>query len=162
MVAHHDKKLAEWLVLGAALLLSGALIAYVVWNERSLAIASNIDRMRLQTLIIDENLSHQLEGVRSALDSARGALRETSGCTPNCRRVLLQSLKRAMPGVRALVAVDRDGAIILSDDDLRDSRLDDRDYTSTVGRMRDTDTCTCRSPMKTRLACSISSCRWRW
>jgi diguanylate cyclase (GGDEF)-like protein/PAS domain S-box-containing protein len=140
MVARHDKKLAEWLVLGAALLLSGALIAYFVWNERSLVMASNIDRMRLQTLIIDENLSHQLEGVRSALDSARSALRETSGCTADCRRILLQSLKRAMPGVRALVAVDRKGAIVLSDDDLRDSRLDDRDYTSTVGRMRDADT----------------------
>jgi diguanylate cyclase (GGDEF)-like protein/PAS domain S-box-containing protein len=140
MFAHHDRKLAEWLVLGAALLLSGALIAYVVWNERSLVMASNIDRMRLQTLIIDENLSHQLEGVRSALDSARNALRETSGCPADCRRILLQSLKRAMPGVRALVAVDRKGAIVLSDDDLRDSRLDDRDYTSTVGRMRDADT----------------------
>jgi diguanylate cyclase (GGDEF)-like protein/PAS domain S-box-containing protein len=131
---------AEWLMLGFVLVLSGLLIAYFVWNERGLLIASNIERMRLQTLIIDENLSHQLDGVRSALDSVRAALSPTSACGADCRRTLLQSLKRAMPGVRALLVLDRKGDIMLSDDDLRDSRLDDRNYTSRVERMRDTDT----------------------
>ncbi|NGZ83674.1 bifunctional diguanylate cyclase/phosphodiesterase [Duganella aceris] len=144
MDQQNDKKprtvRAEWLMLSFVLVFSGLLIAYFIWNERSLLMASNVERMRLQTLIIDENLSRQLEGVRSALDSARSALRETSGCTSDCRRILLQSLKRAMPGVRALVMVNRRGAIVMSDDDLRDSRLDDSDYTSKVESMRDADT----------------------
>jgi diguanylate cyclase (GGDEF)-like protein/PAS domain S-box-containing protein len=144
MYSHNDKKQrtvkAEWLILSFVLMFSGLLIAYFIWNERSLLMASNVERMRLQTLIIDENLSRQLDGVRSALDSARSALRDTSGCTADCRRILLQSLKRAMPGVRALLVVDRRGAIVTSDDDLRDSRLDDHNYTSMVGRMRDADT----------------------
>jgi diguanylate cyclase (GGDEF)-like protein/PAS domain S-box-containing protein len=144
MYAHNDKKRrtvkAEWLILSFVLMFSGLLIAYFIWNERSLLMASNVERMRLQTLIIDENLSRQLDGVRSALDSARSALRDTSGCTADCRRILLQSLKRAMPGVRALLVVDRRGAIIMSDDDLRDRRLDDRNYTSMVENMRDADT----------------------
>jgi diguanylate cyclase (GGDEF)-like protein len=131
---------AEWLLLGSVLALSGLMIAYFIWSERNLQIASNVERMRLQTLIIDENLSHQLEGVRSALDSARSALRATSGCTSDCRRILLQSLKRAMPGVRALLVLNRKGDIVMSDDDLRDSRLDDHDYTSKLDRMRDADT----------------------
>ena len=131
---------AEWLVLLAVLLMSGLLIAYFIWNERQLLLMSNIERMRLQTVIIDENLSHQLEGVRSALDSARSAFSGTAACPGDCRRILLQSLKRAMPGVRALLVVDRDGAIVMSDDDLRDARLDDRDYTRNVGRMRAPDT----------------------
>jgi diguanylate cyclase (GGDEF)-like protein/PAS domain S-box-containing protein len=127
----------EWALLGALLVLSGLMIACFVWNERSLLMASNIERMRLQTLIIDENLSHQLEGVRSALDSVRGALRGASGCGADCRRILLQSLKRSMPGVRALLVLDRKGDIVISDDDLRDRRLDDHDYTSKVERMTD-------------------------
>ncbi|WP_229262549.1 bifunctional diguanylate cyclase/phosphodiesterase [Duganella radicis] len=141
MFVHHYKKLTvEWLMLGFVLALSGLLIVYFVWNERGLIMTSNVERMRLQTLIIDENLSHQLEGVRSALDSVRATLRPGSACGTECRRTLLQSLKRAMPGVRALLVLDRKGAIVMSDDDLRDRRLDDRDYTSRVERMRDPDT----------------------
>jgi diguanylate cyclase (GGDEF)-like protein/PAS domain S-box-containing protein len=147
MFVKHYKKLpgfrttaVEWLMLGFVLALSGMLIAYFVWNERALLLASNVERMRLQTLIIDENLSHQLDGVRSALDSARGTLRAGGNCAVECRRILLQSLKRAMPGVRALLVLDRKGDIVMSDDDLRDSRLDDHNYTSRVERMRDPDT----------------------
>ncbi|WP_229258076.1 bifunctional diguanylate cyclase/phosphodiesterase [Duganella margarita] len=130
----------EWLMLAFVLALSGLLITYFVWNERGLLLTSNIERMRLQTLIIDENLSHQLEGVRSALDSVRDALRGGGNCTADCRRTLLQSLKRAMPGVRALLVLDRKGEIVMSDDDLRDRRLDDQNYTSRVEHMRDPDT----------------------
>src|SRR5471030_2243958 len=85
---------AEWLVLLAVLLMSGLMIAYFIWNERHLLLVSNIDRMRLQTVIIDENLSHQLEGVRSALDSARSAFStfntDSAACPDDCRRLLLQ------------------------------------------------------------------------
>jgi diguanylate cyclase (GGDEF)-like protein/PAS domain S-box-containing protein len=139
-IQHYKKLTAEWLMLGFVLALSGLLIIYFVWNERGLIMSSNVERMRLQTLIIDENLSHQLEGVRSALDSMRATLHGDSGCGAECRRTLLQSLKRAMPGVRALLVLDRKGDIVLSDDDLRDRRLDDHDYTSRVERMRDPDT----------------------
>ena len=131
---------AEWLVLAGVLLMSALMVGYFIWSERRLLIASDIERMRMQTLIIDENLQHQFEGVRNALDSARRAFHPGSGCTAECRRVLLQSLKRAMPGVRALVVVDRRGHIVLSDDDLRDARLDDRHYTRQVAGMRSPDT----------------------
>ena len=131
---------AEWLVLAGVLLMSALMVGYFIWSERRLLIASDIERMRMQTLIIDENLQHQFEGVRNALDSARRAFHPTNACNGECRRVLLQSLKRAMPGVRALVVVDRRGHILLSDDDLRDARLDDRQYTSQVASMHSPDT----------------------
>ncbi|MGV7206539.1 EAL domain-containing protein [Oxalobacteraceae bacterium A2-2] len=131
---------AEWLVLALVLLMSGLMAVYFIWSERRMLFASDIERMRMQTLIIDENLRHQLEGVRNALDSARAGFNASSGCNGSCRQVLLQSLKRAMPGVRALVVVDREGRIQKSDDDLRDARLDDRAYTSNVSRMRAADT----------------------
>ncbi|HEX5342637.1 MAG TPA: EAL domain-containing protein [Duganella sp.] len=141
MFIHNYKKLtAEWLMLGFVLVLSGLLIVYFVWNERGLILASNVERMRLQALIIDENLSHQLDGVRSALDSVRVTLQDASTCGMDCRHTLLQALKRSMPGVRALLVLDRKGGIVQSDDDLRDHRLDDHDYTSRVEHMRDPDT----------------------
>jgi diguanylate cyclase (GGDEF)-like protein/PAS domain S-box-containing protein len=134
---------AEWLVLALVLLMSGLMAVYFIWTERRLLLGSDIERMRMQTLIIDENLQHQLEGVRNALDSARAAFGTPGGagtCASDCRRLLLQSLKRAMPGVRALVVVDREGRIQVSDDDLRDARLDDKLYTSQVAHMRSPDT----------------------
>ena len=131
---------AEWLVLAGVLVMSALMVTYFIWNERRLLIASDIERMRMQTLIIDENLQHQFEGVRNALDSARRVFHPNTDCTGNCRQVLLQSLKRAMPGVRAMVAVDKHGRIRLSDDDLRDARLDDRQFTSKVVQMRSPDT----------------------
>jgi diguanylate cyclase (GGDEF)-like protein/PAS domain S-box-containing protein len=105
---------AEWTMFGALLVLTGVMMGYFVWNERQLLIASNVERMRLQTLIIDENLTHQLEGVRSALNSARHTLAADSACDDGCRRILLQSLERAVPGVRALEVVDRAGAPVLT------------------------------------------------
>jgi diguanylate cyclase (GGDEF)-like protein/PAS domain S-box-containing protein len=131
---------AEWLALALALLLGGLVIGGFIASERRLIIDSNIDRMRMQTQIIDENLRRQLEGVRNALESARSAFRPNSACTLTCRQLLLQSLKRAMPGVRALVVVDRRGRILMSNDDLGDIRLDDHDYTSEIARMQASET----------------------
>jgi hypothetical protein len=56
---------AEWLVLAGVLLMSALMVGYFIWTERRLLIASDIERMRMQTLIIDENLQHQFEGARS-------------------------------------------------------------------------------------------------
>jgi diguanylate cyclase (GGDEF)-like protein/PAS domain S-box-containing protein len=123
-----------------ALLLGGLVIGGFIASERRLIIDSNIDRMRMQTQIIDESLRRQLEGVRNALESARSAFRPNSACTLTCRQLLLQSLKRSMPGVRALVVVDRRGRILMSNDDLGDIRLDDHDYTSEIARMQASET----------------------
>lgn len=105
---------AEWSLFGALLVLTACMMGYFVWNERQLLIASNVERMRLQALIIDESLTHQLEGVRGALDSARHALAADSACDLACQRILLQSLARAVPGVRALEVQDRAGVPVLS------------------------------------------------
>lgn len=95
MVVHRYIRLA---VLCAVLLVSALMIAYFVWNECSLPIGSSLERMRLQTLILDDNLVRQFDGVRSALDSIRDALRANSGCAADCRRLLLHVLKRTLRG----------------------------------------------------------------
>ncbi len=103
---------AEWAMFGALLLLSAAMMGYFTWSERQLLRSSNIERMRVQALIIDESLTRQLRGVRSALDSARRTLGPDSSCDSACRRVLMQSLEQAIPGVRSLAAMGRDGTPI--------------------------------------------------
>ena len=101
---------AEWAMFGALLVFSAVMMGYFIWSERTRLIASNVERMRLQTLVIDESLTHQLEGVQSALDSARHTLGAESGCDQRCRRTLLQALERAVPGLRALQVEPAGGA----------------------------------------------------
>ena len=118
----------EWILFAAGLLSSGAILVYMILTERASAIDGDAARMRAQALVIDQALYRQLAGVRSALDSARQALQPGSACDAACRRTLFQSLRRSMPGVRALLSIGPDGRIALSDDDIGDRRLDDRRY----------------------------------
>ncbi|MCS0631896.1 EAL domain-containing protein [Telluria mixta] len=131
------RRLTEWLILAAGLVSSGLVLVWMVWTERGEALSEDADRMRAQAVVIDQTLHRQLEGIRWALDGARAALAPNSGCDLACRRTLLQSLKRAMPGVRALLAVGPNGHIEISDDDLGDRRLDDKRFLGQVPHMCD-------------------------
>jgi len=122
----------EWLAFAAGAIASGLLVAYLVWFESQAALAADTERMRAQAQVIDQTLHRQLAAVRWALDGTRTALAPDSGCDGACRRTLVQSLKRAMPGVRALLAVDADGRILLSDDELGDRRLGDRRFLASL------------------------------
>ena len=134
------RRLTEWLLLAAGLLSTGLLLAGTAWNERRTALEADAERMREQAQVIDQALHRQLEAVRWSLEGSREALRADAACGPACRRTLLQSLKRAMPGVRALMALGPDGRILLSDDDLGARRLDDRRFLARVAHMCSGDT----------------------
>ena len=129
------RRLTEWLLLAAGLLSSGLILAGMVWNERHTALEADAERMREQAQVIDTALHRQLEAVRWSLDGSRAALGPDSACGTTCRLTLLQSLKRAMPGVRALMALGPDGRVVLADDDLGDTRLDDRRFLARLAHM---------------------------
>jgi diguanylate cyclase (GGDEF)-like protein/PAS domain S-box-containing protein len=142
MLAHPLFRLAverrnafEWLAVAAGAIASGVLVAYLALYERQVSFAADTERMRAQAQVIDLSLHRQLEAVRWALDGTRAALAADSGCGDACRHTLVQSLKRAMPGVRALLAVGPDGRILLSDDDLGDRQLDDRAFLASLPRL---------------------------
>jgi len=124
----------EWIVFAAGLLSSFFLLGYLIVNERRTAETSEVERMRSQATVISESLSRQLDGVRSGLLSARASFTDPT-CDAVCRNTLFQALKRSMPGVRALLAMHPDGAIILSDDDLGDGHLDDHDFKRDLARI---------------------------
>ncbi|WP_050477924.1 bifunctional diguanylate cyclase/phosphodiesterase [Herbaspirillum rhizosphaerae] len=130
-----NRTVLEWGAFVAVLVFAALLIANFVWSERRLITASETSRMQMQTRIIEENLSHQFQGVRNALDSARDAIGHPEHCDAACQQLLLQSLKRAMPGVRAMVVINADGKIRMSADDMGDRHLDDRDFLSQISRM---------------------------
>ncbi|MBG7618022.1 EAL domain-containing protein [Herbaspirillum sp. AP02] len=131
----YSRTMIEWCAYAAALGFSALLIANFVWSERRLIRADETTRMQTQARIIEENLAHQFQGVRNALESARNALADDASCHADCQSLLLQSLKRAMPGVRAIVLLDGSGHILRSADDIADRRLDDRDFLSQIPRM---------------------------
>jgi hypothetical protein len=80
----HYRNKSKWPMLSMLLLLSGLMAAYTIWSQR-----------------------HQLDGLRNAVDSVRHALRGTTGCSGDSRRILLQSIKSAVPGLRSLLMLDR-------------------------------------------------------
>ncbi len=146
MIAFNKKAFAvrapalEWLALGSVLLVGVLISTYFIWDERTLSTAADVERMRMQALVISESINRQLDGARNALVSTRAAMLPASDCRANCREVLLQSLKSSMPGVRALMVVDRSGNIVISSDDIGDSQLDDRDYKRNIENMRNPNT----------------------
>ena len=83
------RRLAWWLcATGVALV--GMSVAYTLWSGRSLALLADPPR-----------LQHQFDAIRLALANVRGALAPDSSCQPACRSILLDAVKRAMPGIRA-------------------------------------------------------------
>lgn len=74
---------AGWLVRGALVVLGVLAIVYCAGGDRTLS-------------GIEEQLGRRFDGLRSALDAARDALRANSGCAADCRRMLLQAVRRAM------------------------------------------------------------------
>jgi diguanylate cyclase (GGDEF)-like protein/PAS domain S-box-containing protein len=124
----------EWIVFAAGMLSSLFFLGYLIVNERHTAETTEAERLRSQAIVIGESLSRQLEGIRSGLLSARASFTDPS-CDAVCRSTLFQALKRSMPGVRALLAMQPDGAIILSDDDLGDRHLDDQIFKRDLARI---------------------------
>lgn len=57
----------EWLSYGLICSASFLVSAYFFYHDRNLAHATEFERLRGQARIIDENLQHQLQGVRGAL-----------------------------------------------------------------------------------------------
>ncbi|WP_155835180.1 EAL domain-containing protein [Herbaspirillum sp. RV1423] len=132
------RKLAEWSTLLALLVVGASLSGYLVWSEKKLSAAAEIDRMQGQARIIDENLVHQLTGVRNALEEIRSAVGADIGDAQRYpQRLPLKALKKSMPGVRAIMVMDATGRILASDDDLMDKKLDDRQFIGSIAGMSD-------------------------
>ncbi|WP_296947503.1 EAL domain-containing protein [uncultured Massilia sp.] len=126
----------EWLALGIALALAVLASASLAWSERDAALRAEQARMSEQAAIIGQNLVRQLAAVRSVLENVRATIVDRDdGCGRACQRAAVHALRSAMPGVRAIMLVDRQGRVLQADDDAR-TRLDDAGF---VARLRHMD-----------------------
>ncbi len=125
---------AQWVGFGMVLaLLFTLVIASLLQDRRELM---DLERQRLldQTRVVENNLSRQLEATNSALLSVQRDLAYFED-SPNATHVIslrLKALEDAMPGVRTLGVIDRNGTILASNrDNLVGQNFAHREYVRT-------------------------------
>jgi diguanylate cyclase (GGDEF)-like protein/PAS domain S-box-containing protein len=104
------------LSVGCALVAVCALVVLQLHHSRAAIQAREQSRLASQAKIIAENLAHQLQGVSNALSGVRydvALADHTDG--QQLRSVALKVLTDALPGVRGIVVLDANGAVVLSD-----------------------------------------------
>jgi diguanylate cyclase (GGDEF)-like protein/PAS domain S-box-containing protein len=123
--------LAEWLILGVALLVAAAALTVMLLRERSAIESAEADRLRTQARVVDENLSLQMEGANKALLGIAAELAEGGdrivpepALTPK-----LKLLSDAMAGVSSMFVLDSGGTIVAASiDTLIGKNFKQRDY----------------------------------
>ncbi|WP_367850066.1 diguanylate cyclase [Rhodoferax sp. WC2427] len=105
----------EWGVLLLVLALLGGAVAYWLGRAHTANRLREHAQLQIQARVIEENLVRQLQGANSALNGVRYDLfyGDTDGVDQHLQR-RLQVLVDAMPGVRALIVLNRDGRVVES------------------------------------------------
>ena len=141
---------AEWLGLGAILLMLAAGFATALLREHDDIIAREGEHLQSQAGIVDENLVRQLEGVSSALAGIRdGILLTDAAAAGQAAGDRLRLLASAMADVRTLAVIDRRGRVVASSrDELvgRDTR--GQDYFELARRRPDRDSLYVSAPFQ--------------
>jgi PAS domain S-box-containing protein len=109
-----SRAVQEWLLLGAVL---GAVGLFVLWNRFSEHREVDAEQRRLlavQAIEIDQDLSRQIAGIGAALRGVRSNL--NAGAMPEGRELSRRFglLAEAIPGLRTLTLLDRDGRALAS------------------------------------------------
>ena len=131
--------LAEWLALGAFLLIVAAVLAASLWRDRALLGAQEHDRLLTQARVIDENLVQQIDGANKALIGIGAELRgvDLTGPAP-WLAPKLKLVTDAMAGVRSMLVLDRNGTVIAASlDDLVGRNFRQREYFDAPRRSAD-------------------------
>ncbi len=108
--------LAEWLAFGAVLLLAGSGLALSHLAESTRQQETEHERLRVLAALLANNIETDLQATNAAL---AGIIHDYLGAPPGPPVALelprrLDAMVGAMPGVRALVVLDRDGVATAS------------------------------------------------
>jgi diguanylate cyclase (GGDEF)-like protein/PAS domain S-box-containing protein len=123
--------LAQWLLLGASLLILGGVVGWNLYAEYKAIDALERERLTTQAKVINENLGRQLVATNLALDSIRSELSfraaQRDGKVEINRH--LQAIREAMPGMRAITLFDAKGTLTArSPDQFVGQNFSDREY----------------------------------
>jgi diguanylate cyclase (GGDEF)-like protein/PAS domain S-box-containing protein len=103
---------AQWLWLALALAILGGAIALDLYLERARAEAIEKDRLVTQARVIAANMEHQLQSARLVLKNVRDGLPAwKKSSDPRAATTQLNALVNAMPGIRFIGVVDKQGLL---------------------------------------------------
>ena len=120
----------EWLLLGTIMAAVGLFGFWNRFSEYGDLQAEQRQMLAAQALAIDENLSRQLLGAGAALHGVRSDLAVWPGAEVGVRSDRrLTALSDAMPGVRTMLVLDRNGRVLASNrPELKDREFSGREY----------------------------------
>lgn len=103
---------AQWLGLALVLSILGGAISFDLYLERARSEAIEKDRLVTQARVIAENMEHQLQSARLVLRNVRDGLPAwKKSSDPRAATAQLKALVNAMPGIRFIGVVDRQGVL---------------------------------------------------
>ncbi|WP_295954329.1 response regulator [Rhodoferax sp.] len=128
------RKLLEWLLLVVVLALVGGFIAYVHSVEVDRTLATEQDRLQVQSNVISSDIQGNLAVISLAMEEViKDYLLVPGAANPKDVSRRLRALANAMPGIRAMVVMDARGvAIAAHSPDLVGISFSQRDYFKTV------------------------------
>jgi diguanylate cyclase (GGDEF)-like protein/PAS domain S-box-containing protein len=143
----------EWLALVAALVIVGAMIAYVLVKIHESVDATERDRLQVQARVVDDNVGQQLDGINRALASVRDDfVGMPTYSVSSLISMRLKALSDAIPGVRSMVVLDSDGIVVATSvDTLLGRDFSDRDFFRVPQASRNPATLHVAAPYKTSL-----------
>lgn len=142
---------SQWMLLIAVLIGFAVMVATSLYQERRRIIQEQSERLSTQARVIDENIQRQLTGVSKALQSVIHDF-DRFRDQPEFLTLRLKALTDAMPGVRTINVLNRDGFVVASNrDNVLGIDLSGREYFQTAARIADPNVLYLSEPFKTVL-----------
>jgi len=137
----------EWLALALGMVVLTAAVAMMVFDDRAKLGSFERGQLQTQARVIEENLVRQLQAAGTMLSGLRQELVSgDTGLAPEAQTLRLKVLTDALPGVRAIYAIDSGGVVLVANQARFIGRsVEERKY-FTVPRDKHDDKATYLSP----------------
>jgi PAS domain S-box-containing protein len=148
----------EWRLLQIALLVLSAFIVYSLYEERIQIEAVESERLQAQARVLGENLERQLSAVSYALADVLEDVPTWDRKTPWASAMThrLKDLAGTMPGLRTILIVDANGAVMASNrDELSVNNVSEREYFKVAHGHPDPAMLYVSPPFKTPLGATV-------
>ncbi|MBI2276521.1 MAG: diguanylate cyclase [Dechloromonas sp.] len=146
----HSSFATQWVILGIALCTLGGATGFNLYVERGRIESREQGRLLTQAKVIQDNVEQNLNAVSRVLADLRGRLSQYKGERDLSDALTL--LIHALPGVRTLLVMDRDGTILASNrPQLVGENFAYREYFRIPRQNHDPDKLFVSAPFKTTL-----------
>lgn len=144
----------QWLIVSCALLIFSGFIVQNIYAEHVRIDAEERAKLQTHAMIVDQNMSHQLDSINRALAGIRGDLAEWAKLADGDEHAVhhLKALVDAMPGVRTFLITDARGTVTASNrEQLIGQNYQQREYFQAPLRNANPDTLYISAPYTTSL-----------